>query len=124
MKTFVLLLFLISASSVARSEFAPAMEPPKVKIKAPSVRTPPNAFFKMIEDRLANPRGRGARSIDIASEMPIYRNFYKKYIDVKGMPVAAHADVSDLALQRTYEIVTRMLAGRPDILSAMVSNQT
>jgi alpha-glucosidase len=46
----------------------------------------------------------------------------KKCLDVKRMPVAASAEVSDQALQRTYHIVTHMLAGRPDLLRAMVTN--
>ncbi len=114
------------------------MDPPDAKIDAPAVTAPPESFFQMIEARLSDPRrsGRGRRegaalsgeqkpgAEKIAAEMAIYRTFYKKYIDVKGMPVAAHSDVADLALQRTYEIVTRMLAGRPDILQAMVSNRT
>ena len=124
---------------VARAEsgLRPAMDPPDVKIDAPAVTSPPESFFKMIEERISNPRrfGRGRQGAEqteeqkpnaekIAAEMAIYRNFYKKYIDVNGMPVAAHGDVADLALQRTYEIVTHMLAGRPDILAAMVSNRT
>ncbi len=36
------------------------------------------------------------------------------------MPVVAAAEVADLALTRTREIVNRMLAGRPDIVQAMV----
>src|SRR6187401_2811732 len=72
----------------------------------PPVTTPPESFFQSV----------AARDREAA------RKFYGKYIDVKGMPVVAHADVADLALQRTYEIVTHMLAGRPDVLSAMVSN--
>jgi hypothetical protein len=40
------------------------------------------------------------------------------------MPVIAHGDVADEALQRTYDIVTHMLAGRPDILQAMVQSGT
>lgn len=121
-----------------QSTLRPAMEPPDVKIDAPAVIAPPESFFKMIEARLSNPRwfGRtrreGAEQAEeqkpggekIALEMAIYRNFYKKYIDVKGMPVAAHADVADMALQRTYDIVTHLLAGRSDILQTMVSNQT
>src|SRR5207237_2818275 len=43
---------------------------------------------------------------------------------VKGMPVVAAAEVADEALQRTYSIVTHLLAGRPDILEAMVKNGT
>jgi hypothetical protein len=54
----------------------------------------------------------------------VARKFYKKYIDVKGMAVIAAAEVADEALQRTYDIVAHMLAGRPDILDAMVQNGT
>ncbi len=119
----------------------PAMDPPNAKIKAPKVTAPPDSFFALIENRVKNPsrggrgrRGGGANTNDVAeprpqrsaeqvaAEMAIYRKFYRKYIDVQGMPVAASAEVADLALQRTYDIVTHMLAGRPDILQAMVSN--
>ena len=48
------------------------------------------------------------------------RKFYKKYLEVDGIPVVAAAEVADLALTRTREIVNRMLAGRPDIVQAMV----
>jgi len=72
----------------------------------PAVTAPPESFFKIVSDR----------------DRDAARKFYGKYIDVNGMPVVAHTDVADLALQRTYEIVTHMLAGRPDILAAMVSN--
>jgi len=70
----------------------------------PQVTAPPDSFFERVrqEDR------------DAA------RQFYKKYIDVNGMPAAAATEVADLAMQRTYEIVTRILAGRPDIIKAMV----
>ena len=53
-------------------------------------------------------------------QVRVLAEFYKKYIDVNGMPVAAAAEVADLALQRTYDIVTHMLAGRPDVLEALV----
>ena len=69
----------------------------------PSVTAPPESFFEKINER---DRGVAAR-------------FYKKFIDVKGMPVVASGEVADEALQRTYDIVTHMLAGRPDILETM-----
>jgi hypothetical protein len=72
----------------------------------PAVTAPPESFFQIVSER----------------DRDAARKFYGKYIDVKGMPVVAHGEVADLALQRTYEIVTHMLAGRPDVLSAMVSN--
>ena len=70
----------------------------------PAVTAPPESFFEKVRERDRQPA----------------REFYKKYIDVKGMPVVAAVEVADLALQRTYEIVTHMLAGRPDVLKAMV----
>lgn len=73
----------------------------------PPVTAPPESFFEMV----------AARDRDVA------RQFYKKYIDVKGMPVVAADQVADRALQRTYEIVTSMLAGRPDVIEAMVKNK-
>jgi hypothetical protein len=75
--------------------------------RAPSVTAPPEAFFELV-----SPRDR-----DVA------RQFYQKYIDVQGMPVVASAVVADAALQRTYGIVTHLLAGRPDVIQAMVSNR-
>src|SRR5438046_2963821 len=97
-----------AAVSVAPGQHAlrPAMDPPDVKIDAPAVIAPPESFFKMIEERISNPRrfGRSRRedatpadeqkpsAEKTAAEMALYRKFYKKYLDVKGMPVAAHAD--------------------------------
>jgi hypothetical protein len=74
---------------------------------APPVSAPPGSFFEMVRER----------------DRDAARQFYKKYIDVKGMPVVAAAEVADLALQRTYDIVTHMLGGRPDVLEAMVKNK-
>jgi hypothetical protein len=70
----------------------------------PEVTVPPDSAFELVRKK----------------ERDAARQFYKKYIDVKGLPVMASGEVADLALQRTYEIVTHMLAGRPDILKAMV----
>ena len=72
--------------------------------ECPGVTAPPDSFFEKVRE----------------SDRQAARQFYTKHIDVKGMPVAAAAEVADLALQRTYEIVTYMLAGRPDVLEAMV----
>jgi alpha-glucosidase len=73
----------------------------------PPVTAPPDSFFEML------------RSADREAG----RLFYQKYIDVKGMPVVAAAEVADEALQRTYFIVTHLLAGRPDILRALLTNR-
>ncbi len=72
----------------------------------PPVTAPPNSFFELVRER----------------DRDAARQFYKKYIDVKGMPVVAAGDVADLALQRTYDIVTHLLAGRTDVIEAMVKN--
>jgi hypothetical protein len=68
------------------------------------VTAPPESFFEKVRER----------------DRDAARAFYKKYLDVQGMPVVASAEVADLALQRTYEIVTHVLAGRADVIQAMV----
>ncbi len=73
----------------------------------PHVTPPPESFFEIVSER----------------DRGVARGFYKKYIDVEGMPVVSADVVADLALQRTYEIVTRMLAGRPDVVAALVKNK-
>jgi hypothetical protein len=72
----------------------------------PAVSPPPEAFFNLV------PSKHRAKA----------REFYKKHIDVAGMPVVAAAEVEDRALQRTHWIVTHLLAGRRDVLEAMVKN--
>jgi hypothetical protein len=72
------------------------------------VTAPPESFFEKVRER----------------DREAARKFYKKYIDVKGMAVVAAAEVADEALQRTYDIVTHMLAGRPDILDTMAKHGT
>jgi alpha-glucosidase len=74
--------------------------------KCPPVSAPPESFFQMVRER----------------DRDVARQFYKKYIDVRGMPVVSSGEVADLALQRTYDLVTHLLAGRPDVLANMVSN--
>ena len=66
--------------------------------------TPPDSFFAIVQER----------------DREAARRFYKKYLEVDGMPVVASGDVADLALVRTREIVGHMLAGRPDVVRAMV----
>jgi hypothetical protein len=75
---------------------------------AVKVTAPPESFFQSVRDQ----------------DRDVARKFYKKYVNVKGMAVVAAAEVADQALERTYEIVTHMLAGRPDILEAMVKHGT
>lgn len=77
---------------------------PVAKREAPPVTAPPESFFNLIRE----------------SDREVARGFYKRYVDIGGLPVAASGEVADLALQRTHEIVSHMLAGRPDILQAMV----
>ena len=94
-----------------RSSFV-AESQPKVKADkeedelqdAPEVTVPPASFFRLVDE-------------DDRDEA---RKFYKKYINIDGLPVVAAAEVTDEALQRTHSMVTHMLAGRPDILRALV----
>jgi hypothetical protein len=85
-----------------------ALAPSAVAQQAPPVTPPPESFFEKVAERDRN----------------VATKFYKKYIDVKGMPVVAASEVADEALQRTYDIVTHLLSGRPDVLEAMVKNRT
>jgi dienelactone hydrolase len=68
-----------------------------------AVLPPPAEFFELVRER----------------HRPAARDFYKKYLDVGGLPVVAADVVADEALLRTHEIVTHMLAGRKDVLQAM-----
>jgi hypothetical protein len=86
----------------------PAPAQPAGREEAPRVMAPPESFFAKIPDR----------------DREAARQFYAKYLEIGGVPLAASGQVSDLALQRDYYIVTHMLAGRPDILHAMVTNGT
>jgi dipeptidyl aminopeptidase/acylaminoacyl peptidase len=88
----------VSSTSAAKKT-SPAMPP---------VTPPPESFFQKIREK----------------NRPAALEFYKKYIDVNGLPVAAAAEVADEALQRTFSIVTHLLAGRPDVLRTMADNGT
>jgi hypothetical protein len=75
---------------------------------APVITAPPEAVFARFRE----------------GDRDVARRFYKKYLEIGGVPVLASADVADEALQRTHEIVTHLLAGRPDILEMMAKNGT
>jgi hypothetical protein len=70
---------------------------------APKVTEPPESFFQRFKEK----------------DREAARLFYTKHVDLEGLSIAAARVVADEALQRTYTIVTHMLAGRPDILDAM-----
>jgi alpha-glucosidase len=72
------------------------------------VTAPPGSFFAKVRER----------------DREAARRFYKKYLDIKGLPVASSGEVADEALRRTHFLVTHLLAGRPDVLQAMVKNGT
>jgi hypothetical protein len=74
----------------------------------PPITAPPASFFARYPE----------------SDRTVARRFYKKYINIDGVPLAASAAVSDEALWRDYNIVTHMLAGRPDILRTMAKDGT
>ena len=74
----------------------------------PQVAAPPESFFSQIRDR----------------DRDAARQFYKKYLDVHGISLAASGEVADAALQRDYDIITHMLAGRPDIVQSMIDGHT
>jgi hypothetical protein len=74
----------------------------------PPVTPPPSSFFQGFAE----------------GDRDAARQFYKKHLDLDGVSVAASGEVSDAALQRTYYIVSHMLAGRPDVLRAMAAKGT
>lgn len=74
----------------------------------PPVTAPPESFFQ------AFPQG----------DREAARKFYKKHVELKGVSVAASGEVADAALERTYYIVSHILAGRPDVLRAMAAQGT
>ena len=80
---------------------------PPSAAEAERVIAPPESFFQMIDEK----------------DRDAARAFYKKYLEVGGMPVAAAGEVADEALERASAIVTHVLAGRPDILAAMVKDK-
>jgi dipeptidyl aminopeptidase/acylaminoacyl peptidase len=76
--------------------------------EAPKVTAPPESFFAKVPQR----------------DRDAAHQFYKKYLDIKGLPVAASAEVADEALERTAYLVSHLLAGRPDILQKMAASGT
>jgi hypothetical protein len=74
--------------------------------RAAKVAPPPESFFALVRER----------------DRDAARAFYKKYLDAGGIPVVAAAEVADEALLRTHEIVTHLLAGRPDVRQALAQN--
>jgi hypothetical protein len=72
----------------------------------PKVLPPADEFFAKVREQ----------------DREVAREFYKKHVDIDGLSVVSSAEVADEALLRTDEIVRRMLAGRPDILEAMVNS--
>jgi hypothetical protein len=105
-------LLIVLLTSLDQAPSASAQKGPEERGNAlqglPPVTPPPESFFERVREK----------------DRDEARKFYKKYIDVKGMPVVAAAEVADEALQRTYDIVTHILAGRPDILETMAKNGT
>jgi alpha-glucosidase len=95
------ILFVVCACLVA---YGPAFAQSKEPLP---VIAPPESFFGLVRER----------------DREVARAFYKKYLDVDGMPVVAGGDLDDVALRRTHEIVTHLLAGRPDVLKAMVDTR-
>jgi len=73
----------------------------------PPITAPPESFFQMVPER----------------DREAARQFYRKSMDVRGIPVVAAGEVADLALKRTYWIVTHLLAGRPDVIQSMVNSR-
>ena len=48
--------------------------------------------------------------------------FYKKHLDCAGIPIDTSERVADAALVRAGELISLMLAGRPDVRAAMIKS--
>ena len=83
-----------------------ALAPKAAEAETQHVMSPPKEFFELVRER----------------DRKAARDFYAKYLNIGGLPVVAAATVADQALLRTYDIVSHLLAGRPDVLRAMKSN--
>lgn len=110
--TPVLALLLAFAPGTPRAQArapagAPAGARPQGVAQAPKVAPPPASFFELVRER----------------DREVARDFYKKHIDVDGMPIVASGEVADEALERTRWIVSHLLAGRPDIVAALVESR-
>lgn len=94
--------------TVSCRSYRPASSQSAGREDPPPVTAPPESFFAKIPD----------------PDREAARQFYQKYLEIGGVPLAASGQVSDQALQRDYYIVTHLLAGRPDILHVMATNGT
>ena len=95
--------FLILAAALS----SPVSNPRGCRRDRPPVTAPPESFFAMVRER----------------DRDAARQFYRKHIDVQGMPVVAPAKWRIWPCSARIEIVSHMLAGRPDIIEAMVKNR-
>ena len=75
--------------------------------EAAEVSSPPESFFAIVDEE----------------DRDAARSFYGKYVEVFGLPIVASDAVDDEALTRSREIVGHMIAGRPDVIEAMVANK-
>lgn len=80
-----------------------AAQPTEAPPSAPPVTPVPEAVFNRFDQ----------------ADRDAARAFYSKHVDVGGLSILAHVSVADEALLRTHDIVSHMLAGRPDILAGM-----
>ena len=73
-----------------------------------TVVEPPQAFFELVDER----------------HRDAARAFYKKYLDIGGLPVVAAVEVADEALLRTHDIVQNLRSGLNVDLPSEVSSRS
>ena len=94
---------LVAGGLVLGAVVSKAAAVPEAPATTIPISEPPESFFALVDE----------------ADREAARAFYRKYITVGGLPVVAAGEVADEAFGRTHEIVSRMLAGRPDVLRAM-----
>ena len=83
-----------------------ALTPTAIDCAPFEIIAPPQSFFELVREK----------------DRSTAQSFYRKFLDIEGLPVVSSAEVADEALLRTHDIVSHMLAGRPDIHRAMAGN--
>ncbi|HEV7224216.1 MAG TPA: prolyl oligopeptidase family serine peptidase, partial [Pirellulales bacterium] len=99
---------LLGKEAAESSSTPPPSAVSRAENTTPDVTAPPGAVFDRFRER----------------DREAAREFYKQFLDVRGVPVLAAGSVDPAALVRTHFLVTHLLAGRPDILQAMIDNGT
>jgi hypothetical protein len=112
-ETTLVIVFLATLSACARSG-VPIESTGTAPVAAPRTSAVP-ASASSTESAIISPPRNVVATFHLSP-------FYKKYVDVDGMPIVASERVSDYALLEARFLVRKMIGDRPDILRAIAAN--